>query len=1712
MSAVVSWLEAMRERGPLGNDDALHAVVPFLEQLAACHERGQVAPTAGLAGLAVADDQLYFASDAAQAPSHERLALQRIDPESHAGVEISDEVRADHVDEARSGSLLVRRDDEPITRPQYLAGWISWEQEIGHHDAPADVLVAGLLLAALVTGEDLGGVEGLDRFVDLRHNLFAANPDLHPVIARVITGMTEPSRHRRLQDLPAIIALLRGYRRQHLAAADADLVAAADAKPGDARSLILTQLRERLFDISRRNRLLYFKPTLGMVGMTEASIPLRLDPKRINPNELFTWTSATVRRVASGKPIPMGEVLRFEDAPYLPGVLDRLRSEDRKVRAELGFSMLRLALVFLRWHNLKDNPAEAITSPLLLLPVTIDKRKGVRDAYLMTPTSDEAEVNPVLRHHLQQVYGLRLPETVALADFDLAAFHRELEHQIHASEPGVDLALISKPAIDLVHTKARRRVEVYRRRSRLTGRGIRRHGSIDYSYSVGNFQPLGMQLFLHRVRAQDWPLATLADATPRPRIPTMVAGSPAAGGASADDTIERTSYRLSQSDHGNPYRWELDACSVVLGSFNARKMSLVRDYDQLLEQPEISTPVFDDLFTALPRAQASLASTPPPWSERFDVVPCDPTQARAVAAAADGTAFIIQGPPGTGKSQTITNLIADAVGRGKRVLFVCEKRAALDVVYHRLSQQGLDRLSCLIHDTQDDKKAFIQELRDTYEHFCDQPDEYAEHQAARASAAAAIERGRDQLARWASELTEVDGEEGLSALVAIRRLVELDSHLPALADLEPDDLPRYHAWAPTGAALRVVEQTLADLGEEPVLGKHPLRLLHRRCLVAERAVSHVQGLIETVVAKVDACQAGLAPLGDGLQLSLTPADVRALIGYAQAVSELSEHRLGHLLDPEHPAQAGVLRLSTEREALVDAVAAARAHTEHWREPFAAHDMADVLALCAQVERHWLRVLLPGFWRLRRLMRERYDFDAHAVAPRWQRLLDELQAVYTAEAAVSEHDRAFAKQYPVAPSLAATAAELLARLRDLHTAQDQLGPGPAALRALVIRDADAHASVAGIMALRPLLDALEAALDGLLAQRTATTLGDLPDALRALDDALAVLPDVAGVLADLAGGDADCYQLAISQPWSADQAEAAIVRAACDRLYRSHRSLARITDHHLSGTLARIGDGVSALRSANAACVVSGVHHGIRQHIARSSMPADQLDPAQRAWKQRYSRGRKELEHEFGKVMRYRSIRSLADDETGEVLADLKPIWLMSPLSVSDTLPLDPDAFDVVIFDEASQITLEEAVPALFRARQAIVVGDQMQLPPTRFFGSRGEAVDDAEADAESALVALEADSFLSHAAGTLPSTMLGWHYRSRFERLIDFSNAAFYRRQLLTIPDITIPQQRAPIVVSEPTAAVAATLITERPVSFHRLENGVYAKRRNASEATYIVQLVASLLTEQPKLSLGIVAFSEAQQDEIEQHLTRRAASDPAFAAVYEAACEREDDDQFMGLFVKNLENVQGDERDVIILSVCYGPDAGGKMRMNFGPINQAGGEKRLNVVFSRARRHMALVASIEAPAITNDYNDGANCLKRYLRFAAAASIGDHHACERVLAECCPDAGDQLARDPSADPVVRSIAAWLGSQGYDCDEQVGSSRFRCDLAVRGERTYRLGILIDTEAHYANPDIIEQYLQRPAVLEAFGWQLERVLARDWLEDRDAVCHRLLRALA
>jgi hypothetical protein len=1700
VTPLASFLEERLAQGPLASDELLRLLVPLIEQVIDAHRQERVAPLEGLEALSVTDGRAFFSAAALRAPRDNFGQVERLDREESAALEILSLTTVDRVSPPGDpGAVPLVSEAPPLSHPKHLGGYRAWEHAVGHHDPLTDVYSLGLLLASFGCALDLRDEDDLERFTGQGNNPFAFNPRLHPVIGKLIVRMTELSRRKRAQDLPGLLATLRTYREQRLDLA-LDLRQTRGfqvTERASPRQLIQARLRERLFEISRRNRLLHWKATLSTLNLTVASVPLLLDYKSIAPESLFCWQGAIAGDLSAEKAISLGRYLRFEDAPYIGPVLDKIRAEDRRNRAEFGFSQLRMALAFLRWHDLKADKDERISSPLVLLPVTLEKKKGVRDAHVVTPTTDLAEINPVLRYLLRERYGLELPEAVDLGQTTLAALFESLREQIAASEPGVTLRLIERPQIRLVHERARARLEQFRRSARAAGRRMRSYGPLDYSYDRDSFRPLGLQLFLQRVRPTPLPWRG-PGAEPRPRDVLAM-------GMVEPEIVEQHKYVLAAEENAGPYAWDFDLCSVTLGNFQYRKMSLVRDYNLLLDRPEVAHPAFDGIFALTPRPADGPVPDEPSLSTLTAVVPADPTQARAILRGRKPESYIIQGPPGTGKSQTITNLIADFVARGQRVLFVCEKRAAIDVVFHRLKQCGLDHLCALIHDSQADKREFIAGLKSVTDRYLQEPDGFDAADRARTDLTTQVESDLGALEHFSAAMQAQDRHHGVSLRELIERLIALEAHRVVVPDSEAEGLPGYAEWRERQVTVRELVRTVREVTGASSLAAHPWRWLPRQAVLAERPVERLTRSLGAAQAALGRALA-IAGAGGLLEPELTVGKLRAVLEYLELIGPLVSAGLARLVQADDATVAALRASVVALDGAATAASEARTRAAHWREPLPAEEVELALAEARRVEGA-MGFFRPTWWRLRKVLAQRYDFGKHAVKPGWITVLEWLRAAYQAEAAL-----ATARATAAATWGTSELAPVLALVERLRAEASRFAEARSRLAAATPTRLEA------LRTLAPEWAASEPALAPVMTWSDGDPVAALAPRLEALEKTLGDLPEALPHLARLAGEASEAlWSALLRQPWTPDQLEYAVVWSAIQAAMRRDRAVMRMNGHTLSEHVARIEAGVAELRALNARWVAARAHEAFRRKAARSELPAAQLAPEEKEWKKRYARGRRELEHEFAKVMRHRSIRELSTGDPGLVVADLKPVWLMSPLSVSDALPLEDTPFDVVIFDEASQIPTEEAVPALYRAPKTIVVGDRQQLPPTDFFSSRTEPGEDDEAAGEESEggFELDSDSFLTQSTANLPSTMLSWHYRSRSESLISFSNASFYQGRLLTIPDCAAPRAHPPIQVQVPDQGDAhAERVLDRPISFHHLPSSPYEERRNPGEAAYIARLLRGLLRQERRLSIGVVAFSMAQQGEIERALEGLAAADPDFAQRLEAEYTREEDDQYCGLFVKNLENVQGDERDIIIVSICYGPGPDGKMLMNFGPINKSGGERRLNVVFSRARRHMVVVSSILHTAITNQYNDGASCLRRYLEFSAAASIGDLQASGRVLEACCPDLARLRQRAESRQASVAALAGALQARGFEVALGVGASHFRCDLAVRrrGEQSFRLGVLLDDDPSYRSAHALERWVDRPALLRQAGWQVALVLGKDIQENLKAVVAGLERTLA
>jgi very-short-patch-repair endonuclease len=450
--------------------------------------------------------------------------------------------------------------------------------------------------------------------------------------------------------------------------------------------------------------------------------------------------------------------------------------------------------------------------------------------------------------------------------------------------------------------------------------------------------------------------------------------------------------------------------------------------------------------------------------------------------------------------------------------------------------------------------------------------------------------------------------------------------------------------------------------------------------------------------------------------------------------------------------------------------------------------------------------------------------------------------------------------------------------------------------------------------------------------------------------------------------------------------------------------------------------------------------------------------------------------EIGKKRRHLPVRKLIE-KAGSAVQRLKPVFLMSPLSVAQFLPPGRLTFDLVVIDEASQVPPEEAFGVIARGRQLVVVGDDKQLPPTNFFRMVAEDDDDSEENSETADPTSRPRDFesilkLFRARGAA-ERMLRWHYRSKHPSLIALSNHTCYAGTLLLPPSPFKDQED-----------LGLRLVKTPSGHYDRGGSG-----RNLVEADLIAQAVEKHLSQNPTRSLGITCFSVAQRDAIEDALRQRGLS--AEVEAFAPKGER--------LFIKNLEAVQGDERDVIFISIGYGKDAEGRMTQWFGPLSQDGGERRLNVLISRARQQCVVFSSITAGDIHADVKPrGTRMLRDFLDFAATGKIA---------------AGQDNGAEFDS-PFEEAVAIAIRRNGYEVVPQVGVSGFRIDLGVldpekRGR--FVLGIECDGAAYHSSRSARDRDRLRQEVLEGLGWRLHRIWSSDWFRNPDRETQRLLSAI-
>ena len=442
------------------------------------------------------------------------------------------------------------------------------------------------------------------------------------------------------------------------------------------------------------------------------------------------------------------------------------------------------------------------------------------------------------------------------------------------------------------------------------------------------------------------------------------------------------------------------------------------------------------------------------------------------------------------------------------------------------------------------------------------------------------------------------------------------------------------------------------------------------------------------------------------------------------------------------------------------------------------------------------------------------------------------------------------------------------------------------------------------------------------------------------------------------------------------------------------------------------------------------------------------------------------------------------------------VWLMTPESVSEVLPLEKGLFDLLIFDEASQIYIERGIPAIARTKKVVIAGDHKQLRPSSLGFGRLEYEDDemSEEDLETN-AALEEESLLDLARFKYPSVMLNYHYRAKYEELINFSNYAFYKGRLNVSPNIEKPETP--------------------PIEFIKIDNGMWTNRCNREEAKKVVETVKNFLkTRKKNETMGVITFNTNQRDVILDEIDAECLKDKTFSQLYKKEFDRKEDGEDKGLFVKNIENVQGDERDCIVFSIGYAKNEQGKIVRNFGWLNQQGGENRLNVAISRAKRKIYVVSSLAPHELVTDdlKNEGPKLFRKYLEYCVAVSNDNKYEVDRILMSIGTKQ-EEIEEDIVSTEFEEDVYNSLTEKGLLIDKQVGAGGYKIDFAVKnGEGKYVLGIEVDGKLYSSNMKTRERDIYRQQYLEIRGWKIYRLWTTNWFKNKDQEIQNIINILS
>lgn len=1053
-------------------------------------------------------------------------------------------------------------------------------------------------------------------------------------------------------------------------------------------------------------------------------------------------------------------------------------------------------------------------------------------------------------------------------------------------------------------------------------------------------------------------------------------------------------------------------------------------------------------------------------------ISADSSQLEAVCAAASDKSFILHGPPGTGKSQTITNIIANALYNGKKVLFVAEKMAALSVVQNRLAKIGLAPFCLELHSNKSKKSTILEQLKRTSEIHKNKSPEAFHAESER------IHTLRHELNDYVETLHK-QTESGYSLYDAISGYLNLEAVKNAnfefdsnfVKSLWPERVAEYHDLIDD-------LQSAAELCK--TINNHPLSDIH--------CTNYLQTLKSETRELLTVYLSALKKLGINTETFLNIFGENISCSKFHQYETLSE--IATFLLEKNNLFINILETG-EIDSQINAINEIILHgtkRDENRSALLADFTGEILKTDAQqlldqwaiAENKWFLVKNSRQRKIKKSLKSLFKgrkFDKHKIVQYLTLILDYQKEQTYLEKNSEAISRLFQKRFVDFECDWSAAKQDSDNTLKIHNLFNKLINNPSEIRKIELTFASRLAS--GIEYFLTLYQSI-------------------------LNDYVNIFNEQKKLF-DLCSSKLEIEEQSDTENWLTLRTEKAQLWLQNIEYLKDwcawNTSLKNADDNGLSKFCSLIIDGsiqIDEISKAFDKALFKGIiNETIDSKTVLSSFSGKLFEDKIKKFKLLLKEFEKLTQEElFAKLAsqipsfvqeasqssevgilqrnirnngRGTSIRKLFDS-IPNLLIRMAPCMLMSPMSVAQYIDPDNFKFDLVVFDEASQMPTCEAVGAIARGHNLVVVGDPKQMPPTNFFTTN--TVDEENIDTE------DLESILDDClALSMPSKHLLWHYRSKHESLITFSNTQYYENKLLTFPSPDDIKSKVSLVKID----------------------GYYDKgksRQNKAEAQAVIDEIFKRLNDPvlSKRSIGVVTFSLVQQILIEDMLNEAFSKNPKLEAI---ALESEEP-----IFIKNLENVQGDERDVILFSVGYGPDKDGRVSLNFGPLNRDGGWRRLNVAVTRARYEMIIFSTLKADQInlSRTSSEGVAGLKTFLEYAEKGK-------QAIVYQASKQASHK-------DNLVNIIADEIRAKGFDIQTNIGCSGYRVDIGVVNPDKpdeYILGILCDGYNYKTAKTARDREMIQQDVLQLLGWNIQRVWSLDWWENKDRVMNRLLDAI-